>query len=170
MLWRAVIDVCRQLRSTHLGADALARQQTRQLRELVGYAARHSAYYRDRFAAAGLRPEAIRSLDDLALIPLTDKASLKAAPRQQLVSSDPALGRLSDEKSSGSTGSPFAVAFDRGYLLNRNLRFLRGLWAAGYRWPMRLLLVTGARSKQPSRWLRWHYASIQVEPEQTLAT
>lgn len=170
MLWRGLSDLWRQLRSGHLDRARLARQQQRQLRELVAYAARHSAYYRERFAAAGLRPEMVRGLDDLPLIPLTDKASLKAAPRRQLLSDDATLGSLSEEKSSGSTGSPFATAFDRGYLLNRNFRFLRGLWAAGYRWPMRLLLVTGARERQPSRWLRWHYASIKVEPAQTLAT
>lgn len=152
------------------GSSKITRHQGNRLQAQVRYAYRHSTYYQTRFDTIGLRPESIRGIEDLARIPVTDKSALKAVPRQQLLSSDPALGPLTDERSSGSTGTPFSVAFDRDYLLNRNVRFLRGLWAAGYRWPMKLLLVTGAKEKPPSRWLRWHYVSIKVDAGQILQT
>src|SRR5690606_628081 len=98
-----------------------------------------SLFYRRRFEQAGLRPDEHFTLDTLRRLPPVTKQELQeAAAAGELNTRDPAIGRLATEYSSGSTGTPFAIQVDRAYKVNRNLRFLRGLYAAGYRWPMRM--------------------------------
>ncbi len=168
-LLRLLREYWRQRRAARAPAAQHRTEQETLLLRLCEYAYQHSVYYRELFDNNGLTPTAIRSIDDFAQLPVAAKVALRDAGTK-LRSDDITLGRLTEEKSSGSTGSPFVVAFDRDYLLNRNLRFLRGLWAAGYRWPMPLLLVTGTKERNPSRWMRWHYASIKVSPAESLAT
>ena len=55
----------------------LARLQTRRLREQVSHAAAHSPFYRRKLKAAGIKPGAIRTLDDLRRLPFTTKDELK---------------------------------------------------------------------------------------------
>ena len=59
-------------------ADELRARQLERLRWTVGHAYRNSAHYRDVFDRAGLTPDDIRSLDDLARVPFTTKADLRA--------------------------------------------------------------------------------------------
>src|SRR6266850_5390186 len=58
--------------------------QQRMLSEQISYLRSHSKFYRNRFAAAGIEWEEIRSIADLARLPFTIKQdlrdSLKAAP------------------------------------------------------------------------------------------
>ena len=59
----------------------LRRYQERRLRALVRHAYGRVPLYRRRFDAAGLRPESIRSLDDLGRIPILSKRELREAPQ-----------------------------------------------------------------------------------------
>src|SRR5262245_17290285 len=88
--------------------------QVERLRALVARAAR-VPLHRDRLAAAGVRPDAIRALDDLRRLPFTTKADFRdtypfgllAAPMDEIV-------RI--HASSGTTGKPTVVAYTRGDL------------------------------------------------------
>jgi phenylacetate-CoA ligase len=72
----------------------------------------HVALFRERMAARGLKPEDIRSLEDLHLLPFTVKTDLRdtypfglfASPMQEVV-------RL--HASSGTTGKPIVVAYTK---------------------------------------------------------
>ena len=55
--------------SQYLAPDALLALQLRRLRGLLGHAYSSVPFYRARFDALGLRPEAIRSLDDFRHLP-----------------------------------------------------------------------------------------------------
>jgi len=54
----------------------LERLQLERLRALVGHAAR-VPLHRDRLAAAGVRPNDVRALDDLRRLPFTTKADFR---------------------------------------------------------------------------------------------
>ena len=58
--------------------ETLRRLQERKLREQVAHAYEHSAFYRQKLDAAGVRPEQIQHLEDLAKLPFTTKDELKA--------------------------------------------------------------------------------------------
>jgi phenylacetate-CoA ligase len=92
----------------------LERLQLERLRALVTRAG-HVPLHRDRFAAAGVRPDGIRALDDLRRLPFTTKGDFRdtypfgllAVPMDEVV-------RI--HASSGTTGKPTVVAYTRGDL------------------------------------------------------
>ncbi|HYD76584.1 phenylacetate--CoA ligase family protein [Ramlibacter sp.] len=114
--------------------------QALQLQLLHGqlrYLAQRSTFYQRKLAAAGIAPEAIRSLADLRRIPFTTKQELRES-----LQAEPLLGlhRAADpadivqvQASSGTTGSPAYVgltAADREHWAEMTAR---GLYACGIR-------------------------------------
>src|SRR5512145_2292782 len=89
---------------------ALEKLQLRRLRAMLKDARAHVALHRNRLQAAGVRPEDLRTLDDLRALPFTLKSDLRdnypyglfARPRTELV-------RL--HASSGTTGKPTLVGY-----------------------------------------------------------
>ena len=90
--------------------DALRALQTERLRATVRHAYEHVPHYRAALDGAGARPGDVRELADLASLPFTTKADLRAnypygmfaVPREQVV-------RL--HASSGTTGTPTVVGY-----------------------------------------------------------
>ena len=89
--------------------DELESLQVDRLKQLVAHLA-DVPFYRERFAAEGIAPNAVRSLEDLRRLPLTTKADLRehyplgflAVPREE-------VARF--HGSSGTTGKPTFVAY-----------------------------------------------------------
>ena len=100
-------------RSQWWPVEQLRALQLLKLRRLVDHACQQVPIYRRLWTEAGLRPEDIRSLDDLARLPVVDKPTLRAAfPDQALARSvDPR--ELVPYTSSGSTGEPFRFTMTR---------------------------------------------------------
>ncbi len=92
--------------------DELRALQTERLRWSVRHAYDNVAHYRASFDAAGVHPDDVRELGDLAKLPFTAKADLRdnypfnmfAVPREQVV-------RV--HASSGTTGKPTVVGYTR---------------------------------------------------------
>ena len=87
--------------------------QLRRLRSVVAWVYDRVPYYRSLLDETGVRPESVRSLQDLRRLPLTDKTTLRdtypfglfAVPLDQVV-------RI--HSSSGTTGKPIVVGYTRG--------------------------------------------------------
>ena len=94
---------------------ALAALQLERLKRSLEHAYANVPHYRNAFDAAGVKPESLSSLDDIARFPFTLKTDLRdnypfgmfALPRQQ-------LARL--HASSGTTGRPTVVGYTSGDL------------------------------------------------------
>ena len=90
----------------------MRRWQTGKLREQVTHAYAHSPFYRRKLRAAGIRPEAIRTLDDLARLPFTTKDELKASQADHPPWGDVLAVPLADvlrvHLTSATTGRPLA--------------------------------------------------------------
>jgi len=90
--------------------DELRALQTERLRWSIGHAYRNVPHYRSAFDAAGVHPEDIRELSDLAKLPFTTKEDLRrnypfgmfAVPREE-------VARV--HASSGTTGRPTVVGY-----------------------------------------------------------
>ncbi len=99
--------------------DRLRDLQAARLREKVAYVAARVPFYRERFAAHGIVPDAVHSLDDLGRLPFTTKSDLRdnypfglfATPQSEVV-------RL--HASSGTKGKLTVVGYTRHDL---------GVWA-----------------------------------------
>lgn len=87
----------------------LVRFRDRKLRQLVLFAYERVSFYRDRFDAAGVRPEHIRRAEDLGALPLLSKAELRNAPVEDLLARGSDRAKLVSHKTSGSTGEPFTI-------------------------------------------------------------
>lgn len=148
--------------------ERIRRLQESKLARLVRHAYASVPYYRNLFDTAGVSPAAIRTLDDLQRVPLTTKRILNQHDPEDLISSHFKRTQLEHDSSSGSSGTPFSVYLDRRYVLNRNMRFLRGLFAAGYRPGDRLLLITDRHGGHGKSWMRWEKASPEEPPDRLL--
>jgi len=90
--------------------DELEVIQEKKLKDLVKYVYQHSEFYKERFDDFGVKPEDIKSLDDLKKLPFTYKSDLRdtyptgmfCVPNEQLV-------RF--HVSSGTTGKPTVVGY-----------------------------------------------------------
>jgi phenylacetate-CoA ligase len=94
--------------------------QNRKLRFLVRHAFHHVPYYRRLFAEAGIGPDRIACAADLALLPVTTKAMLRAEPLENIVAGNVDPRSLITRYSAGSTGEPASIkrtAFE-DHLLN----------------------------------------------------
>jgi len=112
------------------GRDELAAVQLERLRWTLEHAYRNVAHYRESFDEAGVRPEDLRSLSDLARFPFTAKEDLRrnypwgmfAVPMREVV-------RV--HASSGTTGRPTVVGYTQRDIDTWAGIMARGLRAAG---------------------------------------
>lgn len=106
--------------------------QLRQLQDMLARQDECVPAYREKFRAAGVRPDDLRSLGDLSAFPFTRKADLResyplglsAVPRGE-------LRRI--HASSGTSGKPTVVAYDEHDLNVFREVVARSLYAAGAR-------------------------------------
>jgi len=120
-----------------MSADALHTMQLHRLGLQLTYLQEHSPFYRDMFRAAGMVPEDIKTLDDFAGSPLTDKSDLSQSQEDP-----PPLGRhaaapmhdvLRVHASSGTTGTPSYIGLTR-YDKQRWIECIcRSYWSQGLR-------------------------------------
>jgi phenylacetate-CoA ligase len=75
---------------------------------IVRHAYRCVPYYRRLFDAAGLDPRRVRTVADLAELPITTKADLQREP-DMFVSRGVDTARLLERRTSGATGQPVAI-------------------------------------------------------------
>jgi phenylacetate-CoA ligase len=94
-----------------LARPELERLQAARLRETVARAARVPRH-RERLAAAGIGPDAVRTLDDLRRLPFTTKDDFREAYPYGLLAA-PMTEVLRVHASSGTTGKPTVVAYTR---------------------------------------------------------
>jgi len=112
--------------------DELRTLQLQRLQWSLAHAYKNVPHYRSTFDAAGVRPEDLRTLDDLARFPFTTKADLRdtypfgmfAVPREQVV-------RI--HASSGTTGKPTVVGYTARDIDNWATLVARSIRAAGGR-------------------------------------
>lgn len=115
-----------------LSRSEIENLQLERLQWTLGHAYSNIPRYRAKFEAAGVRPEDIRSLDDVRRLPFTTKADLRdtypfgmfAVPMEE-------VRRI--HASSGTTGRPTVVGYTEGDLDRWSSLVTRSLEAAGVR-------------------------------------
>ncbi len=98
-----------------LTLNQLKKLQTKRLRSTVKYAYENSPFYRRKFTEKGLRPDSIRTIDDLRKIPFTSKSDFRDNYPLGLLAS-PLADVVRLHVSSGTTGDPTVVAYTRNDL------------------------------------------------------
>jgi phenylacetate-CoA ligase len=124
------------------GVDGLRALQLERLRGTVARVYQHNAHYRQAFDAAGVTPADVRSLADVARLPFTTKADLRAhypfgffsVPMDQ-------VQRV--HASSGTTGKPTVVGYTRQDIETWASLVARSISVAGGRPGMKVHIAYG---------------------------
>jgi phenylacetate-CoA ligase len=115
----------------------LRQLQEERLRAQVRHAHANSAFYRAKLDGAGVKPEQIRDLDDLARVPFTTKDELKRDqaehPPWGTVLAVPVEQCLRVHMTSATTGRPLAFLDTREDWHGFYHSYARSLWAFGVR-------------------------------------
>jgi phenylacetate-CoA ligase len=115
--------------------------QVKRLRDTVGYAWAHCAFYRRHWG----RPPDISVIEDIRQLPLLAKADV-AASVDELISTEFERDALVSAKTGGSTGTALRVFFDDHCQKLRNAAAMRSDWWASWRPGM----LTGALWGSPA--------------------
>ncbi len=131
------------------------------LRTLVAHAMAHVPYYRERFGDAGVRPEALQTLDDLARLPITRKAELRDSPPDRTIADNLPAARRRRTVTSGSTGFPFEFYSDAADADGVVAAYLLCLdWAGAAIWHARIDIGNSRERPIPSA-LPWPSAPVR---------
>jgi phenylacetate-CoA ligase len=109
------------------------------LRALVAHSMAHVPFYRTRFQEAGVRPETLRTLDDLERFPITRKAELRDSSLDRTTADNLRAARRRLAITSGSTGRPFQFFSDAAAVDGIVAAYLLCLdWAGAAIWQTRI--------------------------------
>ncbi len=114
--------------SQWLSRAEIERRQWEKLQNLLSHAYTHTAFYRQRFDQAGIKPQDIRSPEDLGCIPPLTRQELQEN-KNLLRSNNIDLAKMKPNATGGSSGEPVRFYNDRYELDYRSAAVLRN-----YRW------------------------------------
>jgi phenylacetate-CoA ligase len=165
----------------------LVAYQEKKFLSMVRFAYSYVPYYREKYRAAGIVPDDIRSLSDIRKLPFVTKEDLKTVPLESRVARGTDMRRCSIARTSGSTGEPLKVAVDEETADFVRAYHLRRFLALGFMpWhkmvilgPSRRSIVTGPVVSGPAAGMFWgdlrrmldhrvRYLSVDSSPRRQL--
>jgi len=146
---RPTFDLLASLRRTERASvDELTSIRTGYLRRLTRHAYFHTAYYRRVFDAAGVHPDALRSLDDLRRLPTLPRGIAQTTVDERTAASPKATVK---KTTSGSTGQPLEVRYCDESRHWRDAVRWRGYGWGGYGPGDKSLILWGVPAVTPTR-------------------
>ncbi|MCW2940449.1 MAG: phenylacetate--CoA ligase [Actinomycetia bacterium] len=116
----------------------------RRIQSVMRYAAAHAPFYQRKWAAAGISPEDIRSLDDFEHVPVVTKEELRRAQAERPPFGDylcvPKSEVMRVHGTSGTTGRPTAFGVGRADWRRIAEAHARVMWGMGIRPGMRVFI------------------------------
>jgi len=127
MVINSLYQLKRLRKNQYLSPAELRALQEERLRGVVRNAYENVPYYRRLFDSAGIRPDDIKSLDDLSKIPITTKNDLQSLKQEEIVAKGSNIDKCIIKYTSGSTGQPlkiFLSPVERDFQILLNLHIL----------------------------------------------
>ncbi|AUW58769.1 phenylacetate--CoA ligase [Sphingobium sp. SCG-1] len=116
--------------------------QLKRMRASLGHAYANSPHYREAFDDAGVKPDDLQSLSDLARFPFTTKADLRARyPFGMFAVPQDQISRI--HASSGTTGQPTVVGYTENDIKTWSNAVARCIYMAGGRRGMKAHIAYG---------------------------
>ncbi len=136
-------------------ADEAREYQLEQLRSICSLAYQKSTYYRRMFDAVGFHPDALRTLDDLAVLPTMDKRTIQDHTEElcTMPVDDPCVDLCS---TGGTGGAPLTFYMDRARSAVEYAYLVTSWERAGYRLGTPMCVLRG-RTLKLSRRQGFHY-------------
>jgi phenylacetate-CoA ligase len=86
--------------------------QEKKLRAILNYAYRNVPFYRRLFDSVGVKPDDIKTIEDLSKIPIITKSQVKNA-NKEIIARNIDLNNCVEQATSGSTGNPLMLLFSK---------------------------------------------------------
>jgi phenylacetate-CoA ligase len=96
-----------------LKADEFEKLQIKRLRSIIMHAYRNTRFYHEKFRMANISPDDINSIEDLKKIPITTKKELREHGLRTMLAKHLNFNDCIITETSGSTGIPTKVVYDR---------------------------------------------------------
>ncbi|MEA3357200.1 MAG: phenylacetate--CoA ligase family protein [Patescibacteria group bacterium] len=96
-----------------LKTSELEELQSKKLRAMVKHAYEKSEFYHRKFKDAGIRPEDIKTVEDLEKVPFTTKEELREHSTGSILAKGVDLSQCLVTETSGSTGIPTKIVYDK---------------------------------------------------------
>ncbi len=117
MVLHRVLWYCYELsRNQWLGSVELKQLQEKRLRDITNHAYNNVPLYKEKFDAQGIRPEHIRSLEDVQKLPFTTKQEVRNGIPDRSMARGSDLGDCIRASTSGTSGGPMAVFYDKRFM------------------------------------------------------
>ena len=149
----SLCDLYRLRKNQWLKLPELEEIQRRKLRRIIKHAYENVIYYRSLFDSAGVKPEDIRTVEDLSKIPITTRKRLQQFPIDEVIAKGIDPAKCEKRTTSGSNAMPLDVFFTP-----KDCNFLNMTWA-------RAFLENGLKLRdkrtalvhhyQPKRWFQY---------------
>jgi len=97
------------MRRAYWDRDRLRDYQNDRLREIVKFAYENSRFYHEKLKGASVKPEEIKTIEDLNRLPVVRKSELRECASQDVISSKFDIADLRVSRTSGSTGRPLHI-------------------------------------------------------------
>lgn len=155
MVLKTIFDLAFARRHLFLASADLQRLQVRKLRTLLNYTYDNVPFYHTKFNSVGIRPNDIKTIDDLDRIPLTTKEDIQRTPLNQMVAKGIDTERCVKNRTSGSTGLPLITLSSKrsGHL--DAVMWRRANFANGMRLRDRVIEIRDPRNFHKKRWLEY---------------
>lgn len=127
MLTRYLYYFLKLKRNLQLKPAELKKVQNEKMKAVVTHAYEHVPFYHRKLHKASIKPEDIKSIEDLSKIPVTTKTELQASSVTDRIANTVNLNDCLTEVTSGSTGVPLTLFIDK-----RAEDFRGAMWARAY--------------------------------------
>jgi phenylacetate-CoA ligase len=121
--------------------DSIKSMQLKKIRKMFEHARKHSRFYREYYGDHGVLDLKIESLDDIGKVPTVKKAILKNYSTRDIMTCD-LDDHIHIHSTSGSTGEPFKIAFNKFEDYTAHVRVYWALRKAGYRITDKIVMIT----------------------------
>jgi phenylacetate-CoA ligase len=138
-------------RQRRLPSARLEQLRLAKLRSVARHAMENVPFYRELYRSAGVRPDEIRTLEDLRCLPLVRRKDIQAAGAEAVAPASERSGPRLARETSGYSGQPLVVWLSRAERRRRLLREFRALLSLGFR-PLDRLAVLGPGLAEPRGW------------------
>jgi len=141
-----------QLRKTQwLRSEQLRKLQERKLKAIVRHAYNNTDFYHRKFDLYGLKPEAIKTIEDLQKLPITTRTDIRNSYPDGIVARGTNLDGCIKRKTSGSTGTPMDVVFNKNDQAFRIAVYYRAMIECGLRIADKLFTISSFGHKEEGK-------------------
>lgn len=143
-------------RNQWLKYSEIQKIQRKRLRAIIKYAYHNIEFYHEKFKAVGVKPDDIRTINDLLKLPITTKSEIREGFRRgNIFRKGLDLSKCKLAKTSGSSGDPMTVVYDGKAEDFQKAVAVRSYMEAGGRFRDKWVMITSPqRAAAKKRWFQ----------------